>query len=114
MARVLKQLVANDQIAGVADSDTDELYAAGTNTGLVTAASAYNGHGSAVVLSVYILPESVTAASVDPVAVISIPNGETALISDLLGHVIPPNGTLEAFAGTTNVIRVTVTGVEIS
>jgi hypothetical protein len=114
MSVSIKQLVSNDQIAGTSAATTDTLYTASNVTAQLNAATAYNGHASAVTVSFYILPTGIAATAVDPVAVQTITNGESAIIADLIGHVIPKNGTLEAFAGTTAVIRVSASGIEIA
>ena len=114
MSVAIKQLVANDQIAGTAAGSTDTLYTASNLTAQINAATAYNADASAVTLTLYILPSGVAATSVDPVSVQSIAAGESAILSDLIGHAIPKDGTLEAYAGTTNVIRVTASGIEIT
>ena len=110
----IKQLVSNGQIVGTTDATADTLYTASNLVAQINAFTAHNANVSAVTLSVYILTDGVDASAVDPVAVESIPAGESLIFSDLLGHVIPKDGTLEAFAGTTNVVRVTASGLEIA
>jgi len=114
MSVSIKQLVGNDQIAGTTDATVDTLYTASNLTAQISAATVYNAHGSAVTISFYILPNGVAATAVDPVAVQSIATVESAIITDLIGHVIPKDGTLVAFAGTTNVLRASVSGLEIT
>lgn len=109
-----KNLCLNDQIAGTADSSVDTLYTSSNVAAVINQATAYNGHTGAVVLYVYILASGSAATSVDPVAIKTVNNGETVTLADLLGHTVPKNGTIKAYAGTTNVVRVSISGVEIS
>ena len=112
MAITLSSLVLNDQIAGTTSGTTDTLY---TSTGVITQidqATAYNAHSSPVLLSVYIVPSGGSAASLDPVCVATINNAESAILTELIGHKMPSGSTLEAFAGTTAVVRVTVSGIK--
>jgi hypothetical protein len=114
MSVSIKQLVANDQITGITDATVDTMYTASNLTAQINAATVHNSDVSAVDISVYILPSGVAATAVDPVAVQNIAAGESEVLADLIGHVVPKDGTLVAFAGTTNVLRVTVSGLEIT
>lgn len=114
MAVSVKSLTLNDQITGTSDASTDTLYTASGVRAQVAQASAYNGHTGPVVLSVYVLASGESASAVDPVCVVSVTNAETAALPELIGHVVPDGGTIQAFAGTTNVVRVSVSGIEYS
>lgn len=107
-------LSLNTNVAGTADSAADTIY---TATGVVTsieALTAYNSHSGAVTVYVYILPSGGDATTVDPVATQSIAAGSNASISDIIGQVVPLDGTVKAYASTGNVISITASGLERS
>ena len=109
-----KSLALNDQIAGTTAGMEDTLYTATNVEATITAFTAHNNHGSSVDVFIYILPSGTAATAVKPVAVQSIAAGATAIISHALGHTVPKNGTVAAYAGTTAVIRLTASGYEQS
>lgn len=115
MGVTVKNLALNDQIAGTSSAAVDTLYSAPAGAvGVIEQATAYNAYGSAVVLTLYILASGVAATSVDPVEVVTINAGEAAILTRLIGHRVPKGGSLAAFAGTTAVVRVSVSGSEVS
>jgi hypothetical protein len=113
MAVTPKSLALNDQIAGTSDAATDTLYTANNGTAQIDAFTAINTSVSAVDISIYILPSGVAATAASPV-IVSVPANSQVIIADLIGHKIPKSGSIEAFAGTTNVLRVIASGVEFT
>lgn len=105
-----KVMALGDLITSITDASPDELYEQSNGTGLISAASAYNDSGSSVKLSVYILPDGEAAASVSPTWEQDIPANSSAILAGLLGQVVPPAGSIVAFAATTDVVRVTISG----
>lgn len=114
MTVTVMSVALNDRIAGTSDTTTDTLYTASGGLVQIAQASAYNGHTSPVAVSVYILASGQSASSVDPVCVETITNAEASSLGCLIGQVIPEGGSVQAFAGTTNVIRMSVSGIEYS
>ncbi len=112
MAVTYKSLALNDLIAGTSSAGVDTLFTASSGVAQINTMTAYNNSGSSVRLSVYILGSGVTAASVDPIWAQDIAATSSAVIN-VIGHLVPNGGSLAAFAGTTNVIRVSVSGIEI-
>ena len=122
MAVSLVAIASNDQVTAVADSGTttDTLY---TSTGVTTQINALtvtNTSTSQVWMSFWILPSGVAASSVPATWTQAIPAGAggvldaAAIVSGLLGHIIPAGGTLKCDAGTTNVCHVTASGIAVS
>ena len=114
MSVAIKALASNDLITSITDASPDTVYAATNVTAQVNACSAINTHTSAVVLSLYIVVFGGTAAAVDPIAVQTIAPGESAIISDILGHVVPLGGAIFAIADVADKVRVSVSGIEIT
>lgn len=113
MAVSYKSFDLNDLIAGTSNAAVDTLLTSSSGVAQINTATVYNNSGSSVKLSVYILASGVAASSVDPLWTQDIPATSSAILTGLIGHVVPNLGTLAAFAGTTNVLRVTVSGIEI-
>lgn len=107
------QFAINDQITATSSASPDTLYTNSSGSGHVEAATAYNSSGSSVLLSVYILPSGVAASSVDPAWVQTIAATSAVILDGLIGRQVPNGGTIKAFAGTTNVIRVNIDGQEV-
>lgn len=114
MAVNVTALATNDQIAGTSDASPDTLYTATGVKAQIAQITAYNAHTAPVAVSVYIVESGGTAAAIDPVAVQSIPNGAASSIVEMIGHVVPDGATIQAFAATTAVIRITASGIEYS
>lgn len=114
MAVSIASFALNDVISGTSDAAVDTLYFANQVSGQINACTVYNAHTSPVEVSFYILTFGGDATAVEPVAVQTITNGTSAVITGLLGHVIPKNGGLFAFAGTTAVLSVTASGIAVS
>ena len=112
MAYQLKSLAINDQITGTAFGSADVLYTATNVTAQIDMATAYNNDGSAVIITVFILDSGQSAAADNEITNVSVPAGDSVILTELIGHKVPSGGTIEAFAGTTNVIRVTISGGE--
>lgn len=111
MGVTVKSLALNDQIAGTSAAATDTLYTAPA-VAQIDQATAYNAHTSAVLLSIYILASGVAATSVNPAWVQSIATGESVVLDGIIGHKVPLGGSIQAFAGTTAVVRVSISGAE--
>lgn len=122
MAVSLVAIASNDQITSVSDSGTttDTLY---TSTGVATQINSItvtNTSTSQLFVSFWILPSGVAASSVPATWTQFIPAGgggaldATAIVSGLLGQVIPMGGTLKCDAGVTNVGYVTASGIAVS
>ena len=107
-------LSLNQGVSGTADSAADTIYTATGVVASVDALTAYNSHSGAVTVYLYILADGVAATSVDPVATQSIAAGASASITDILGQVVPLNGTIAAYASTGSVISITASGLERS
>lgn len=113
MAVTPKSLALNDQISGTAAGSTDTLYTASNVTAQIDAFTVTNTDASAVNINLFILPSGTAATSVDPI-IKSVPANSQVIVSEIIGHKIPKDGSLQAFAGTTNVLRATVSGVEFT
>lgn len=109
----LANFALNKPIVGTTDATADTLYTASNGAGQINNATAYNSDGSAVKLSLYVLPPGVAADAVDPTWEQEIPAGRSVILPGLLGHTVPANGTIQAFAGTTAVVSVTISGATI-
>lgn len=110
MATTPRAMALGDLIAGTSDASPDTLHNQSSGVGLISAATAFNSSASSETLSVYILPAGGDAASVDPIWVQDIAAGEAAILTGLLGQVVPNGGSIVAFASTTDVVRVTISG----
>lgn len=114
MSLSFKALASNSQVSATSAAAANTVYTATNVHAQITGFTAYNSAAASVVLSLYILTSGQSAASVLPIASQRIQPGTSAVIKDILGHVVPKNGTIKAFAGTTNVIRLTASGVEVA
>lgn len=113
MAVTYKSFTLNDQITGASNAAVDTLMTASSGVAQINTATVYNSSASSIKLSVYILASGIAATAVDPVWTQDVPATSSAIISGLIGHLVPNLGSLAAFAGTTNVLRVSVSGIEI-
>ena len=113
MAVTPKSLALNDQITGTTNATTDTLYTANNGTAQIDAFTVINTTGGAADISIYILPTGVAATAAYPM-IVSVPANSQVIIPDLIGPKIPKGGAIEAFAGTTNVLRVIASGVEFT
>jgi hypothetical protein len=113
MAVAPKSLALNDQIAATTAGTAETLYTAANVTAQIDALTVVNPSGSGINISLFILADGVAATAVDPF-VKTIPANSSVIISELIGHKIPKGGSLAAFAGTTNELRVTASGVEFT
>ncbi len=111
MATTAKALVTNYSISATATADANTLLTA-ADLSQITKATVYNSHSSAVTVKFYLVSEEGTAST--PIAAQSIPATSSAAISELNGHVIPKTSMLQAEAGTTSVISVNISGLEIT
>lgn len=110
-----KALASNDKIASVTDASPDTLYTATGVKACITACTVTNTSlGSNCRISLYILPSGVAASTVTTIATQVVPPASTAILGDILGHIVPSGGTIAAIAETTNLIYVTASGFEIS
>jgi hypothetical protein len=115
MPITMKELVTNDTIAGSTAGTVDTLYTATGVRAHITAFTVANVSASPVTLTVYILASGVAATAAGPVAVQSIPALGTAIVSDVLGHIVPTGGTIKAFTSTGSTVVVSnVSGFEIT
>lgn len=112
MAVTYKSLDLNDQITATTTT-VDTLFTSSSGVTQINTATAYNNSGSSVTLFCYILAAGVAASTVDPIWRLDIPANSSAILTGLIGHVVPNLGSLGAYAGTTNVIRVSISGIEI-
>jgi hypothetical protein len=108
-----KNLALNDQITGTAAASVDDVYTQSSGVSQINSASVYNSSASSVTIFVYILASGVAATSVDPVCRKTIAAGASEPLDVLIGHIVPNAGTVKAYAGTTNVLRLTISGVEV-
>lgn len=106
-------LALNDLVTGTTAGTVDTIYANTNGVAQINSAACVNNSGSSVLLSVYILASGVAATSVDPIWKQTIAAGETATLDGLVGQQVPNGGSIRAFAGTTNVLRITISGIEI-
>lgn len=113
MAVNFKSFALNDQIAGTSDASPDTLYTANNGIAQIRKATARNTDASAVTVDIYILPNGTAASSAQPIVSKSVGAGSTVSIPEIEGHVVPDTGTIQAFAGTTNVIYLSISGIEI-
>lgn len=112
MAYSLKSLALNDEIAGTSAGSSDTLYTATNVIAQIDMATAYNSSVSAEDIYIYVLPSGVAATSVNPVSKVNVAANSTAILSQLIGHKVPAGGSVQAYAGTTAVISVTISGGE--
>lgn len=113
MAYELQSLALNDTITGTTSGTTDTLYTASKVITQIDMVTAYNSSGTAATIDVYIVPSGGTASGTNPIiSGKSVGNGATVILSELIGHKVPIDGTIQAFASTTNVIHVTISGGE--
>lgn len=103
-------MALNDAITGTTDATTDLLYEQGDGVGVVGMASAFNSSGNSQTVSIYVLNSGEDADDFDPTWSQTIAAGKSAILPGLLGQVIPNGGALRAFASTTDVVRVTISG----
>lgn len=113
MSVTYRSFTLNDQITGISNAAVDTLLTANSGVAQISTATAYNSSASSIKLSIYILGAGIAATAVDPVWTQDIPATSAAIISGLIGHLVPNLGSLAAFAGTTNVLRMSVSGMEI-
>lgn len=113
MAVNFSSFALNDQISGTTDAAPDTLYTASNGTAQIRKATAFNNSGSAVTVDIYILPSGGSASSTEPIVSKSVGMATTVSLSELEGHVVPDGGRIQAFAGTANVIFVSLSGIEI-
>lgn len=111
MAVAPASLALNDELTATTVGAAETLYTSSNVITQIDAVTVTNAHGSAVDVSLYILASGEAATAADPI-IKSIPAGGQAIISELIGHKIPKGGTIQGFAGTTNVLRVTASGVQ--
>lgn len=104
----------NHSVVGTADSAADTLHSQNSGIGQINAATAYNSDDTAVTLSVYVLPPSTAAEDAEPVWVQDIPPGKAVILAGLLGHNVQFTGTIAAFASTTDVVSVSISGVSVT
>jgi hypothetical protein len=109
----LKSLALNDLITGTAAASTDTVYTASNGIAQIDQATAYNTSASAVTLHVYILAPSVAATAAAPIVSKSVGASAGIILSELIAHKVPSGGSIQAYAGTTDVIRLSVSGVEV-
>ena len=123
MAVALVAIASNDKIASVSDggTTTDTLYtSAGVTTQINQITCVNTSTTVAQWVSFWILPSGVAASTVPPVweqaIPVSVGSGidAVAIISGLLGHIIPSGGTLKCSTFTTNVVTVNASGIAIS
>ena len=113
MAVTPKSLALNDQITGTAAASADTLYTANNGVAQIDAFTVVNPSGSGVEISIYILPDGVAATTVDPIFKTVAANTQL-IVPEVIGHKVPKLGTIQAFAQTTNVLRVIASGVEFT
>jgi hypothetical protein len=109
----IKPLATNDNIVSVTSATPDLVY---TSTGIkthITAFTVANIGASATTIYVAVLTSAQDASTSGAVAVQSIPAGSTAIIGDVLGHVVPKDGTIEVWSSTTLNLFVSASGFEI-
>ena len=124
MAVSLVAIASNDQVTSVGYDDGDPVDTLYTSSGGVTQINSItvtNTSSSALWMAFWILPSSIAASTVPPSWTQQIPAGDsglsldsTAIISGLLGQIIPTGGTLACAAGVTNVGYVTASGIKVS
>lgn len=110
----IKSLATNDLISGTSDAAVDTLYFANSVTAQLNTVTCYNSHTLPVKVTFYIAQFNVAVTGHKPAWVQTIAAGKSEIIAGLAGHVIPFAGALQAFAGTTNVIQVNASGMEIA
>lgn len=110
MATRPQSMALNDLIAGISAASPDTLYDQIDGIGTIGMAVAYNSSAGSETVSVYVLDNANDAADVDPTWVQEIPAGRSVILPGLIGQVIPNDGKIQAFASTTNVVQLTISG----
>lgn len=114
MAVTVKSLALNDLIAGTAAGSADTLYTANNGIAQISQATAYNKGAGANDLYVYVMASGGSPGTDNILTKISVPAGESVVISKLVGHHVPKSGFVAMYAATTNEVTVTLSGVEFN
>lgn len=109
----LKSMALNSLIAGTTAGTATTVYTANNGIGQIDQATAYNSDAAAITLYIYILPSGTAATAVDPIDSVSVPAGQSVILNKLISHKVPSLGSVQCYAGTTNKIRVSLSGVEV-
>lgn len=109
-----KNLSINDLIVATTAAAPDDCYINTNGVAQINSSTATNNSVSSVEVFIYVLPSGVTAASVDPAWRQVIPANSTVSLDGLIGKIVPNLGAIRAYAGTTNVIRLNIDGIEIT
>lgn len=108
----LKSLALNDQITSTSATARELVYSATNGIAQIDQATVYNSDASARDLYYYILANTTTTGSVNQIGTVNIAAGATELITDLIGHKVPANGSIQCYASVTNVLFVSISGME--
>lgn len=116
MPIVIKDLCTNHNIAATTAGSAETLYTATACRTRIDAMTVANIGAAATTIYVYVLASGVTPSTpAAPTAVQSIAAGTTAIISDVLGHVVPVDGTIRVYSSLTlNLFVTNISGCEIS
>lgn len=108
-----KNLSLNHLVNATTSASPDVLDVANNGNSQINAATAINTDTSSRTLYIYILPSNVSASTVAPVSVVEIPADSTQTLDELIGHIIPKSGSIQAYSSVSDVIRVSLSGIEI-
>lgn len=100
----------NELVVSVDPAARTLIYSASNGTGNIAAATAYNSDASAVDVTVCILDDSTLTGPARITETVSVPAGGVVSLANLIGHNIPANGSIQAYAGTTNVVSLVLSG----
>lgn len=106
----LSSFSLNHQIASTTAGAPDQLLTQNNGVGQITMATVNNSSAGSVVVSVFVLPQSIAPAAVTPVWSQEIPAGRTAILAGLIGHTVPRNGSIRVMASLANVARISISG----
>ena len=94
---------------------TSILYTATNVRATITKATAYNTDASARTVTVYIVPSGGTAGDSNCIIEeLSIAAGGTEILSQLEGHTVPLNGSIQALASSAAQVTLTISGLEVT
>lgn len=106
-------IAINDQITSTTATAPDVVFTSTDGQTLINAATIMNTSASSITVTFQLLPTGVSASSTNHCWTQTIAAGATEIVSGLIGRSIPNLGTLNAYAGTTNVLYFSANGTSI-
>lgn len=103
-------LSLNDGISSVSATARDLVYSATNGIANIASATAYNSDAAAVDLYVAILTNTALTGTVQFIEKVTIGAGARESLANLIGHNVPSGGSIQAYAGTADVIYLTISG----